>query len=295
MTRHLCFVMSGGRTGTQFLGHLLSEVIEDCWSEHEPDVFDGFGAVTARRIQEFGLWHMVFGRILGLTGIRAAGTRYLIGQIERDEVIRKVQRERADYHAGKANSLLIESYPQWWMFAQDLPAIYPDAKMIGIIRDPRGWICSRLAHQNRQGRRHWTHYFPPGIITPARVHDQHWEKRWNEIGAVGRLAWEWQFINKRLSKAIKDQTNARMFRYEDLFNSSDSRIDELVTFAASYPDRTFKTGDLAPYLTERLNASTSTGQEWKLWTDEQCQIVDELCGDVMVQYGYDPLSGSKVE
>ena len=80
MADHFAFIVSGGRTGTQFLGDLLSEAIEDSYSEHEPDIIHGFDEGSLERLRRFGLWHMVVGRALGQSGVRVLGTRYLVGK-----------------------------------------------------------------------------------------------------------------------------------------------------------------------------------------------------------------------
>ena len=117
MSRHLVFIASGGRTGTKFLGDLLSDVIEDCWSEHEADMFDGFNALTMQRIRTFGLWHMVVGRGLGQTGLRGIGTRYLSGEQSLASCAEQIRNERKAYHRGLTQGLIVESYWRWWMFA----------------------------------------------------------------------------------------------------------------------------------------------------------------------------------
>ena len=38
MKKDLVFIASGGRTGTNFFGETLQSIIDNCWSEHEPDV-----------------------------------------------------------------------------------------------------------------------------------------------------------------------------------------------------------------------------------------------------------------
>lgn len=81
MTKDLVFIASGGRTGTQFFGDMLKTVIDDCWSEHEPDMLLGLNWRTYDQIRRFGFWHMVPGRLLGMTGVRSLGHKLLTGEL----------------------------------------------------------------------------------------------------------------------------------------------------------------------------------------------------------------------
>ncbi len=99
MDRRLVFVASGGRTGTTFFGERLDEVIADCHSEHEPDVLALNRGRSLLRIRQFGLWHMLFGRMLGTSGLRVLGHRYMTGEMPPATVIRRLREQRAGYHA----------------------------------------------------------------------------------------------------------------------------------------------------------------------------------------------------
>ena len=87
MTAHhkdLVFIVSGGRTGTQFLGDRLSLAIENSYSVHEPDILPISVKRVGGRLRTFGLWNMVFGKALGLSGIRVLGQRAITGTIDRE-------------------------------------------------------------------------------------------------------------------------------------------------------------------------------------------------------------------
>ena len=118
MNHDLVFIASGGRTGTTFFGKRLSGVIEDCWSEHEPDVLVLDRAKSLPRIRQFGLWHMVFGRLLGQSGLRPIGHRLMAGRIDEQTAIAQLRAQRATYHAGIPKSLVVESNGRFWMVAQ---------------------------------------------------------------------------------------------------------------------------------------------------------------------------------
>ena len=128
MDKKLVFIASGGRTGTQFLGDLLSTVIDDCWSEHEADMIAGWSKLTLQRIKNFGLWHMFFGRMLGRTGVRATGVRFVNGEWDIEKCIAKLRAERKKYYAQTPQSLIIESYGRCGSWPVTFTKFGPDRK-----------------------------------------------------------------------------------------------------------------------------------------------------------------------
>lgn len=288
MNKRLVFIGSGGRTGTNFLGDELSRMIDDCHSEHEPDLFQGLNRKTWQRVRSFGAWHMVIGRALGLSGTRVTGTKFLTSQITIGQVKRTLERQRKTYHARCEESLIIESYYAWWMVAPFLNQIFPGSKFIGVVRDPRSWISSWQAKQEGRDRGHWSHFFPPGPLNAITLRDPEWAARWEDIGPIGRLAWQWMAIVRQMTLA--DSSFARVFRFEDIFGpEGNSALYELLSFASEFPDRRypFRVPDVAT--TTRTNRSAATGLEWKDWSQNEKAIVNEICEPYLTKFGYERL------
>lgn len=287
MEKHLAFIISAGRTGTTFLGNKASEVIEDCHSTHEPDNLSVTASLSIQRVREFGLWHMIFGRMLGRTGPRAVGTRFLVGSATASSCQNDMERMRYDYFARQKHSLVIESNPQWHYAIDLMPHVWPNAKIAVIVRDPRTWIQSWI----RKGRRHTkldlARYFPPGRITPCRVRDYVSRKRWRKLDTFGKLAWEWQAVNRRLIRHAENNPLCRIFLYEDLFGNPASReMERLIRFLASHHDRQYRYAIPTEYTHERHHASTGHFPDWQSWHPNQAMLVDSLCGDIMKSLGY---------
>ncbi|MFC2966796.1 hypothetical protein [Acidimangrovimonas pyrenivorans] len=142
MSRDFVFIVSGGRTGTQYFGDLMGEMIEGAHSVHEPDLASPWEpARMARAIRQFGLWHMVIGRVLGRTGIRNIATRRLRGRIDTQAAIAAIRRQRDGYYASLSAPLIVESYYQWAGLLPELRALHPTARIIGIVRDPRDLVA----------------------------------------------------------------------------------------------------------------------------------------------------------
>jgi hypothetical protein len=286
VTRDLVFIASAGRTGTAFLGRNLDRVIGDCHSEHEPDLLFGMHGLTWRQIREFGLWHMLFGRLTGQAGVRVLGQRLLTGGIDAETARRRLRRSRARYHAGIPAGLVIESHFQWWLLAGELARMWPEAKLIGIVRDPRDWIRSWLNHGGRYDRRDRAALLPPGRLTPAKLGQGALARRWDGWGTFGKLAWEWAELYGRLTAAVEAHPAARMWRFEDLFGPDPAPMAELVRFAADHGARRYPVGELAGFTAQAANASRGDAPDWRRWSPAQAALVEELCGPLMARWGY---------
>ena len=287
MAKQLTFIASGGRTGTQFFGDMLSSVVSDCHSEHEPDMVAGLSELTFDRVRRFGLWHMVLGRLLGQTGVRVLGQRYLEGRASRAEALDRLRALRADYHASIHESLIVESYYAWWMVAEEVGEIWPGARVAGILRDPRDWIASWLRHDPRRRNGALTERLPPGPLTPARIGDAAGAQHWGALGQVGRLAWEWGTIAGKLDRAAQTSQDAAVFRFEDLFGGDRAELERFVTFVSGHAEGPrHKIGDLSTLTRTVRNASSGPKHRWETWSDAEIAAVAAFCGPGMDAHGY---------
>lgn len=289
MSKNLVFIASGGRTGTTFFGDLIGQAIEDAYSEHEPDLFAGFSALTMERIERYGFKHMIVDRALGLSGMRSLGMRFMTGKLSLEDAKAKLHASRAKFHAGIKENLVIESYGRWWMFAHAMDDLFPGSKMVGVVRDPRSWIGSWMSYHPAMGYVPWTHRFPPGPITPAKLGDKKNAARWKAIGPVGRLAWHWNLLNSQLLNAAQQRENAKIFKFEDLFSGEDKPLEELTEFVTTFPDKKYHVKDIAPLRSPPRNSSAQKKGDWEAWSDTERALVNEICGETMQACGYDPL------
>lgn len=286
MSKDLVFIASGGRTGTTFFGERLRTVIEGCWSEHEPDTLSANWQKSLARMRRFGLWHMVFGRLVGVAGLRPLGHRLLIGSIPEDECLRRLREQRARYHASISESLIVESSGRWWMFADRIHHIWPEAKLVGIVRDPRDWIESWRRYQPNRQTLGWLRWFPLGPLTPRAVGDLEWADQWERFDQFGRLAWDWRMIYGQLDRASSVSHNVRIFRFEDLFGPDDDAVRQLVEFAGGHARRQYRVLDLKGFTAEVHNASSGSRRHWREWPADSARLVEELCGPLMRKFGY---------
>lgn len=288
MAEHFVFVVSGGRTGTQFLGDLMSSVIENCYSEHEPDIFRGFERNSFAHLRRFGIWNVIIGRALGLTGIRVLGTRYLTGKSDFAETAHKMRTHRCNYHTTIGQGLLIESYYAWWTVAPRLGEIFPGSKVVGVVRDPKQWIESWRKKAERRAEGHWTHKLPPGPINAQSVGDQQWAGSWERLSEIGKLAWQWSYINQQIIQNA-DSGSSAIYKFEEIFDPTSGKLKELCEFAAHFPDRTYAVSDPTHLISDKRNASSARSNGWRDWSEQDRQLVNEICGPLMERFGYELL------
>ena len=285
--KQLTFIASGGRTGTQFFGDMLGKVIDDCHSEHEPDMVAGASLLTLDRIRRFGVWNMVAGRLLGQTGTRVIGQRYLEGRITPEATAERLKAQRNAYHGRIPETLVIESYSAWWMVADQIGTIWPGARVAGILRDPRDWITSWLRHEARRRNGALTERLPPGPLEPGRIGDAAAARLWPSLDQIGRLAWEWGMIAGTLDRAAKVSADVEVFRFEDLFGSGRDALGRFVKFVSTHahgPDH--KISDLSTLTRDVHNASSGPKRSWRTWSDAQIAAVAHFCGPGMNAHGY---------
>ncbi len=284
--KNLVFIASGGRTGTTFFGEKLGQIIEDCHSSHEPEVLHRNDLLDGDKLRTFGVWEMLIGRLLGKTGTRVLGTRLLFDDIDFDTVAQRLRRSRARWHTQVEESLIVESNGPLWLVAHELDRIWPGAKLVGIVRDPRTWVRSFMNYEGRYDSRDPVDFFPPGRLTPAKLGQTDLAALWPEWGTFEKLAWEWTIINGRLIEAVDRQPNARLWRFEDLFNGQPDTAEELVDFVCDHGTRQYAHKPVSDFLGKRVNASRGAAKDWDSWTPDQARLVDELCGEQMARLGY---------
>lgn len=286
-TKDLVFVISGGRTGTQFLGDRLSAAITDSYSVHDPDILSVYVKRVAARIKVFGLWNMTIGKALGRTGVRSIGQRLITGEIDRSTALSRIHNLRSHYHESIRESLVIESNSQWLYVCDEIATIWPHARVIVVVRDPRTWIRSWLNKGIRWRPYDPVRLFPPGRLTPRETGDSAWIRRWRSFDTLGKLAWEWRFVYGRLQAHVERNPNARLFRFEDLFEAdNDNAMHQLVSFSASHPMRQYRFTVPEEFRTNIQNASHGSYPDWREWAPEQAKLVDDLCGLLMKRFGY---------
>jgi hypothetical protein len=290
MQKDLVFIISGGRTGTQFFGTVLGSLVEGCFSVHEPDVLGSHIAPLEliRRIRRFGLHHMITGRLLGTSGVRILANQFLQGNGARDldGMVRTIRRYRNRYFESISAPLIVESNSQWYGALPALRAAYPYAKIVGIVRDPRTWVVSWANHGGRHDQRDLVTTMGQKRPHPAIVGDDRWADKWAAMTTFQRLCWDWKLINGVITDFAEDDADTRVFRFEDLFGPDPAVRRDFMAFITSHKSRAYDYYDPELAFAKRVNASSGATPNWPLWSTDDRRFLHDMCGQLMERYGY---------
>ncbi|MEX6633047.1 hypothetical protein [Hyphococcus lacteus] len=293
MTKNFVFIVSGGRTGTNFFGTTLGQVITDCFSVHEPDALVDprkFGwKKTISQFQTFGVRHMIIDRVLKKSGIRNLAQQFLNGDYNDDNsiLIQNIRAHREKYHASISESLIVESYFQWFGLLPVLRSVYPQAKVVGVIRDPRTWVQSRINYRGQHDKSDWIKLLGQSRLTPAMVNDHEYANEWNSMTVFQKLCWDWKITYELIESFAKADPLCSLYKFEDLFESGSTkeRLD-LFKFITEHGHKTYKYDLEADVFSTRHNTSKGNSNIWQNWSDEDIAFLKNLCGPIMEKHGY---------
>ncbi len=287
--KDIVFIVSGGRTGTTFFGQQISEIIPDAFSVHEPDLLhprDVFR--NLRAIREFGLWHMVFGRLLGRTGIRVLSTKKISNPVtEETEIQNSIRQHRDAYYSRQKEPLIVESYSQWFGLLDDIREVYPNAKIAGIVRDPRSWVRSWIDYGGHHDSTDIAARVGTGRISPDVVIDPKFADQSSEWSLFERLCWDWRLVYFRIAEFADRDPLAKLFRFEDIFErQSETGMSDFLDFVAEHGEHRYEYSQPKDFAARQINPSNKTTPDWQNWSAKNAQRLEEFCQPLMSKLGY---------
>lgn len=255
--KDLVFIVSTSRTGTAFLGRYLSEIIDGAYSAHEPDVNYGWDARTLQSIKSFGVYHVVIGRALGLTGARVLARQYRTGKASHAALVERVRRSRERYHARIAEPLVIEANYQWALLLPVLRDAFPHAKIVLMTRDRDSWVRSWLRKGGRYDAADQVGREGKGRFSPVDLGDAQLGPRWSSMTVTEKLQWEWGYTTEKLTEFAAADRSSRLYTYEDLFLSEhrETVLSRMLDFITEHGGRRYRYHVAPHLLSRRVNAS----------------------------------------
>lgn len=286
--KRFVLVVSGGRTGTQFFGRMLSDLIEDAYSVHEPDILRPSLPDAWQKIRVFGFRHMIIDRLRGRSGIRNLTQRFLSGRLTLDALADEIRRQRGPYYASIPQHLVIESYYQWFGILPAVPLVMPQHKIVGIVRDPRSWVTSWMNIRAHYGSRDTVTRLGFRRLDPEMVGDEPFIARWPSMTPFEKNCWHWKVIYEHITAHAATDERARLFRYEDLFlgPEASAELQSMLAFMTRFEDVQLKYRCDPDVLERRLNASVQRFDPWTRWSPERARSLEDICGPLMRRFGY---------
>jgi hypothetical protein len=221
-------IISTGRTGTIFFSRLFADLYPVAASYHERG--------ASRPIQI--LTNLHFSHLFPKRGLTTAW-KFFKG--------REIETCKQQFHID-ANCFLYGLAPL-------APELYPNLKVVHIVRDPRAYVTSHLNFSRQKGTSFIANYFVPF---------------WQPDPFIVSLE--------------NSSTPYLRVRFEDLFNTNDpQKLFGRITDFIGLPRIT----EIKNRFHESANTSTKADfPAWPQWTSEQAAQLNWLCGERMHKYGY---------
>lgn len=249
------FIVSTGRTGTQFLAHFFSEKINNVKSVHEP--------FPSRRF-------------------RILSNMYREGKVGKQTLKTIFKWSRKDLFKTKNQdyNFYIESNNFLYGYSGVINEMIKDAKIIHIVRDPRDYIKSHLNHGVFKGKKLLAKkYLPYWFMDVTKEVTTNKKLNQYEI-----LAARWLIVNKFIEDSCKENPNYKMFKYEDIFGpNKNDYLHEMASFMGLPADQIVFSENY-----EKLNVGKKNiAKTWNSWPEEDLKKIYNICGDLMKQYNYE--------
>ncbi len=249
-------LLSTGRTGTQALAHHINNNYDNILALHEPKP----------------------SRML-----RVYSGMYCAGRLTEDKMESILRRSRRKLLEGNTPEIYIESNNFLYGFVPVLGKVFPNLRIVHIVRDPRTYVPSHLNHGGLSGLKGLVSNFTFWMIKPEHFESDP-ERQWSQMTNIERLAWRWSVVNKIIEKNGRAYGDSyRVFRFESLFDQSGEGLADLcnwldISVANNLVNDTLKT---------RVNKSKKRiCSPWGEWTKEQQDSLISYCGEAMSKYHY---------
>lgn len=241
------FILSTGRTGTQFLAYHFDKG-PDVRALHEP--------VPSR-------------------GLRFWTVAYLEGAVERSMMRRTLRRYRTGFFDGMTESTYVESNNFLAGFAEALIEEFSQPTLIHVVRDPRTYVRSAINNGAASGLKGLVNRFVEFAHLDLDREAAH--------PAILRSARYWTLLNQHLLRVGEGYPGYSSFKYEDLFDDGSDEFARLVDLVGGGSQVLDAAGDDGRV----NRSTQDLLPPWNEWSATQQRAVIDTCGDLMARFGYE--------
>jgi hypothetical protein len=289
-------ITSLGRTGTTFFTAFFRNNFKNAASLHEPgriDIKNFKIKKILETVKTYGFTRSVLKKIIGRWDITYLSNQRLASKITPERAAEKLYTVRKNFINNFQKNLYIESSYHYYGLLDILPLAFKDHKVAYIVRDPRNWVRSWM---NLKVLYHRTdiRYLLGDRPTPKMVNDKNYSTLWKKMDQFERLCWAWSYINNYAVKSLKNNPDAKLYFFEDLFISNDKvkNLYELIKFTTNFKSIKIKIPKnieltIKNSLGEKINEPQAHNfPKWNEWKPEQAQKLHKICGPLMQEFDY---------
>lgn len=249
-------ILSTGRTGTIFLARLFGELYPDVASYHERG--------NSRPVQIATNLH--FAHLLPKSALKSVWNFFKGKEIVTCE---------KDFHLDANNFL--------YGLATLAPELYPNLKVLHIVRDPRDYVTSQLNFSRQKQTSFIANYLVPFWQPNPFLIGELPLSRALGFSRFEKYCWVWDFKNRVMSRLQDSLVPYLRIRFEDLFSINPEPVFQQITHFFGFPPAE----NIREKFREPANSSRPTAfPEWRDWTSLQATQLDDLCGSQMRAFGY---------
>ncbi|MDC7225750.1 MAG: sulfotransferase [Spirochaetales bacterium] len=290
--KHCIFLSSTGRTGTKFFGETMSRMIEDCVSVHEPDTTRvSMPGDWIRKMAKFGVPKMLWGQYRECYSFGKLSTTRHRGITGDDKVRQYIIDNRLDYIEGFRKGLYIESNHIVYGVLDQIVELFPNSKIIWVMRDPRTWVRSAINSNAYHLYSMWDWDSINLSVRAFNFPDDPSAGRWRKMSKFEKYCWYYTNINNRAFELMEKCPNVRIFRYEDLFNKDkrEQYFTQMLDYATGFDDGFKRDYTFKPELLDiKIHAAASKRllPKWQKWNSGMADAMNFHCGEIMKRFGY---------
>ncbi len=290
--KHSVFINSTGRTGTQFLAKVMSKMIDDCSSFHEPGTpWISKPDKWLTQIKQFGLYHMTLGQLKASHSMFKLSAERIRGNLNDEQIKKYIIHMREEFIKQIESEIYVESSGHIYGLLDILDDLFENSKFVFIIRDPRNWIRSALNTYE------YILYGPLDLkfanlsIKASDLPKDNYYNYWEQMSLFEKYCWYYNKLNSYVIGKMEGKSNFKIFRYEDLFSEEtrDQNFKNMLDFAADFPDGFQRKINYRPELMARKVHSNSEDKKiahWKGWESSKAEILEKHCSSWMDKYNY---------
>ncbi|MDA3898045.1 MAG: sulfotransferase domain-containing protein [Desulfobacteraceae bacterium] len=246
---NIFFILSTGRSGTQFLSNLLSQIDDRTLVMHEPDFYYDIGVLEKSK------------------NSKQYASDY-INNFRKFSIYDRIDGNEVEGYGEVTGTLRFHS--------EALRGVFPNAKIMLMSRDGRDVIRSVMGWPEFYGKESKGAY----NLTPQQ--DDKYFDKWHDMTRFEKLCWSWQNSNRSMLSLIQPN---EIFQFEKIISSYEyfkTRVLDKLELNVSEQQWTDSVNRKSPNSTKQYDFP-----HWADWSESQKETFMSICGPIMEKLDYD--------